>query len=675
MLFNFPPPRTLGQLQVPPVPLDVGTSPGTPQQVPLPTLDEAHHPYFTVVHETAESVQRYFAGALPQPPPARTAAVGEARTDDQDADGGHAKGSTAYGMLAGDAAPKYAVSWLCTACMGLYQFMDLVHAPLAAAEVRASPFFDAAAITVNVNVNRSFTFVWLAVATRYFDVKGSGVDQPAATSIVKEELSNFKDFYMSDLRARILPYLLHPHDDVVASAASPSAIARSTALPGLAVYVDAVAAALARTADGEDEGDARVAKRARVDADGARAASAVQPRLCALQAFRYSGTAESVVGEVFCRHHATEALITEGHLPAAYCGNRSTEVLPYGVIYDYALPFLVESGWLPAAVTGTAAAAPDRRTVARAAATVSCQLQHANILLMGNYCKMMRNMSQSPWFLNGQRIGSYSLQEVIANPVLPFFFPDLPPLPPDAQQEGGGGGGGVVAAGDAVERGAHSSRWQSVAPSVASSTLVFGYSRYKFHSAGREDVDVRMLGEGRPFVLELISPIRERFTDDDLRRLEAAINESYIGSVEVSRLRRTDAEVTVRLARHSESKVKRYRCVVWSSRAIADAATDPQVQAIHATKDLVIAQRTPLRVLHRRSLHPRPRLIHSMRLSPLNAHWFLLDLETQAGTYVKEFVHGDMGRTTPHLGMLLNARTDILQLDVVGMAMHDLDGG
>jgi len=31
---------------------------------------------------------------------------------------------------------------------------------------------------------------------------------------------------------------------------------------------------------------------------------------------------------------------------------------------------------------------------------------------------------------------------------------------------------------------------------------------YKFHSGGREDIDVRMLGDGRPFVLELISPRR-----------------------------------------------------------------------------------------------------------------------------------------------------------------------
>lgn len=28
----------------------------------------------------------------------------------------------------------------------------------------------------------------------------------------------------------------------------------------------------------------------------------------------------------------------------------------------------------------------------------------------------------------------------------------------------------------------------------------------KFHSGGREDIDVRMLGNGRPFLIELINP-------------------------------------------------------------------------------------------------------------------------------------------------------------------------
>ena len=36
----------------------------------------------------------------------------------------------------------------------------------------------------------------------------------------------------------------------------------------------------------------------------------------------------------------------------------------------------------------------------------------------------------------------------------------------------------------------------------------------------------------------------------------------------------------------------------------------------------------------------------------------------QAGTYIKEFVHGDFGRTEPSLCSLLDCECDILQLDV-----------
>ena len=37
---------------------------------------------------------------------------------------------------------------------------------------------------------------------------------------------------------------------------------------------------------------------------------------------------------------------------------------------------------------------------------------------------------------------------------------------------------------------------------------LYGASDARFHSAGREDVDVRMLGSGRPFTLELVAPKR-----------------------------------------------------------------------------------------------------------------------------------------------------------------------
>mmetsp|Transcript_9144 Transcript_9144/g.13711 ORF Transcript_9144/g.13711 Transcript_9144/m.13711 type:complete len:95 (+) Transcript_9144:1490-1774(+) len=57
-----------------------------------------------------------------------------------------------------------------------------------------------------------------------------------------------------------------------------------------------------------------------------------------------------------------------------------------------------------------------------------------------------------------------------------------------------------------------------------------------------------------------------------------------------------------------------------------------------------------------------------------NNRCFDLDLTTEAGTYIKEFVHGDRGRTKPFLGDILDCRTDISQLDVMMLlSLHDDD--
>lgn len=46
----------------------------------------------------------------------------------------------------------------------------------------------------------------------------------------------------------------------------------------------------------------------------------------------------------------------------------------------------------------------------------------------------------------------------------------------------------------------------------------------------------------------------------------------------------------------------------------------------------------------------------------------------QAGTYIKEFVHGDEGRTQPNLGSFLGFEdsAEILQLDVLEIHMDFL---
>jgi hypothetical protein len=63
-----------------------------------------------------------------------------------------------------------------------------------------------------------------------------------------------------------------------------------------------------------------------------------------------------------------------------------------------------------------------------------------------------------------------------------------------------------------------------------------------------------------------------------------------------------------------------------------------------------------------------------MRAAPIegdpSGRFFTLEMRTQAGTYVKEFAHGDFGRTRPSVGELLGCEADILQLDVTDVEMR-----
>ena len=94
--------------------------------------------------------------------------------------------------------------------------------------------------------------------------------------------------------------------------------------------------------------------------------------------------------------------------------------------------------------------------------TVSCE--RSPVTLSGKYCKYSRVLPQSAWLIDGARKAAGSVAECITDVLLPLF----------------------------------------------------GASDGRFHSAGREDVDVRMLGEGRPFLVELVAPKRPFHTAETL---------------------------------------------------------------------------------------------------------------------------------------------------------------
>ncbi len=50
-----------------------------------------------------------------------------------------------------------------------------------------------------------------------------------------------------------------------------------------------------------------------------------------------------------------------------------------------------------------------------------------------------------------------------------------------------------------------------------------------------------------------------------------------------------------------------------------------------------------------------------------------LDLTTEAGTYVKELVSGDGGRTVPSIASALGVAIRVVELDVTGVLVRDED--
>ena len=291
---------------------------------------------------------------------------------------------------------------------------------------------------------------------------------------------------------------------------------------------------------------------------------------------------------------------------------------------------------------------------------------------------------------------------------------------------------------------------------------IFQGTEHAFHGMGREDIDDRCLGRGRPFVLEIKEPRKRSFNAEKLAEI---INEAAKGSVEVSAIRPSTRSEVVRIkdtpaeksytirftiepmneaeyavltapvdmtredvqdrskkrrrqrrgdknadrtkplettievpaAGPSEAELKAMKKPELVALAEANglkktgkkdelierivAALPPAPETFDLPDDetilniveglngLKLAQRTPERVAHRRSDLIRKRTVfeaHSPFIE-INEHGereIEFTLRCESGTYVKETVHGDNGRTQPSVAALIKAKCNALWLDV-----------
>jgi tRNA pseudouridine synthase 10 len=111
---------------------------------------------------------------------------------------------------------------------------------------------------------------------------------------------------------------------------------------------------------------------------------------------------------------------------------------------------------------------------------------HESSYVGGRYLKYSREYSQTPWTVRGKKLAEYAVSDCF-QPLLEKYH-------------------------------------------RADSS--------KFCTAGREDANVRMLGSGRPFYLELVNPRKPRLSDEEYKQIQEEVNSSEIhkDAVQVKRL-------------------------------------------------------------------------------------------------------------------------------------------
>ena len=177
------------------------------------------------------------------------------------------------------------------------------------------------------------------------------------------------------------------------------------------------------------------------------------------------------------------------------------------------------------------------------------------------------------------------------------------------------------------------------------------------HGCGREDIDARMLGSGRPFVVEIKEPGRRKV---DLRMLAEKVKEENEGKLEVTGLQYVKKEMVAKIKNAKADKTYSVEVELKTGLKEADLR-----DAVTKLSGAVIEQRTPTRVLHRRADLVRKRKVHSARLVAFDAPISSIEIKCDGGLYIKELVSGDGGRTKPSLSALLGTEAEVKELDVV----------
>ena len=180
-------------------------------------------------------------------------------------------------------------------------------------------------------------------------------------------------------------------------------------------------------------------------------------------------------------------------------------------------------------------------------------------------------------------------------------------------------------------------------------------SNHSFHGCGREDIDVTTLGEGRPFVLEIINPKIRTF---DLKKGKKEINKKS-KFVKVKNLSLTNKEKIKEIKLAAPDKI--YEAEVNLEKETLKKELE---NACRLLSNIVVNQQTPTRVLRRRYDLLRKKKVYYFKLKKLSPKNPVFEIKTESGTYIKELISGDNGRTKPSLSEILKQKAEVKKLVV-----------
>lgn len=185
-----------------------------------------------------------------------------------------------------------------------------------------------------------------------------------------------------------------------------------------------------------------------------------------------------------------------------------------------------------------------------------------------------------------------------------------------------------------------------------------GADAYVMHASGREDIDATN-SAGRPFVLELKGA---RARKPDLAKAAAEIARS--GQVAADGLRIVPRPF-VELVTESHFD-KTYEAEAEFGRDVGE----DDMAVVRTLEGQTLLQQTPTRVAHRRADLVRHRKVKHIEMAvrdPQNRRLAALVIRAEAGTYIKELISGDGGRTKPSVAGLLGTTAKCVGLEVVGI--------